>query len=165
MLFRFRDSLNLLPGKLSELAKNLCPDLGTKGSIPYDELKASEVRKTLYYSLGAYSHSFLCSFNALLVDWKCAQVVDMPKAKRSEAPESPPFDKSDNTKRNKRSEGSTEEIGARSIFYLVKKYEYKGSFRSRETFTFRVIGLEFSSIVLRISNRVIGNSEAHTSQV
>ncbi|KAK8990892.1 hypothetical protein V6N11_028848 [Hibiscus sabdariffa] len=42
MLFRFRDSLNLLPGKLSELAKNLCPDLGMKGSIPYDELKASE---------------------------------------------------------------------------------------------------------------------------
>ncbi|KAK8499207.1 hypothetical protein V6N12_076057 [Hibiscus sabdariffa] len=74
MLFRFRDSLNLLPGKLSELAKNLCPDLGTKGSIPYDELKASEVRKTLYYSLGAYSHSFLCSFNALLVDWKCGKV-------------------------------------------------------------------------------------------
>ncbi|KAK8488086.1 hypothetical protein V6N11_019756 [Hibiscus sabdariffa] len=37
-----QDSLNLLPGKLSELAKNLCPDLGTKGSIPYDELKASE---------------------------------------------------------------------------------------------------------------------------
>ncbi|KAK8544888.1 hypothetical protein V6N13_061543 [Hibiscus sabdariffa] len=73
MLFRFRDSLNLLPGKLRELAKNLCPDLGTKGSIPYDELKDSEVRKTLYYSLGAYSHSFLCSFNALLVDWKCGK--------------------------------------------------------------------------------------------
>lgn len=43
MLFRFRDSLNLLPGKLSELAKNLCPDLGTKGSIPYDEVKPSNL--------------------------------------------------------------------------------------------------------------------------
>ncbi|KAG6571739.1 hypothetical protein SDJN03_28467, partial [Cucurbita argyrosperma subsp. sororia] len=32
MLFRFRDSLNLLPGKLSSLGNNLCPDLGPKGS-------------------------------------------------------------------------------------------------------------------------------------
>lgn len=35
-LFRLRDSLNLLPGKLSSLAKNLCPELGLKGEIPYD---------------------------------------------------------------------------------------------------------------------------------
>lgn len=38
MLFRFRDSYNLLPSSLSELAKSLCPDLGTKGSIPYDKV-------------------------------------------------------------------------------------------------------------------------------
>jgi DNA polymerase type B, organellar and viral len=38
MLFCFRDSLNLLPGKLSDLAYNLCPGLGPKGSIPYDEV-------------------------------------------------------------------------------------------------------------------------------
>jgi hypothetical protein len=38
MLFRFRDSYNLLPSKLSELAKSLCPDLGTKGSINYNEV-------------------------------------------------------------------------------------------------------------------------------
>ncbi|KAK8481904.1 hypothetical protein V6N11_014311 [Hibiscus sabdariffa] len=73
MLFRFRDSLNLLPGKLSELAKNLCPDLGTKGSIPYDEVKDLEVRKTLYYSPRSIFPLFFCSFNALLVDWKCAR--------------------------------------------------------------------------------------------
>lgn len=39
MLCRFRDSLNLLPGKLSDLAKNLCPGLGPKGSIPYDKVR------------------------------------------------------------------------------------------------------------------------------
>ncbi|KAL0302572.1 UNVERIFIED_CONTAM: DNA polymerase [Sesamum calycinum] len=38
MLFRFRDSLNLLPGKLSSLANNLCPELGPKGSIEHDKL-------------------------------------------------------------------------------------------------------------------------------
>jgi hypothetical protein len=43
MLFRFRDSLNLLPGKLANLAKNLCPGLGTKGSIPYDEVRLSNL--------------------------------------------------------------------------------------------------------------------------
>jgi len=45
MLFRFVDSLNLLPGKLSTLGKNLCPDLGPKGtiSIPYDELKVEDL--------------------------------------------------------------------------------------------------------------------------
>lgn len=42
-LFRFRDSLNLLPGKLSSLAKNLCPGLGPKGSIPYDEVTLSNL--------------------------------------------------------------------------------------------------------------------------
>lgn len=41
MLFRFRDSLNLLPGKLSSLANNLCPGLGAKGSIPYDDVSVS----------------------------------------------------------------------------------------------------------------------------
>lgn len=43
MLFRFRDSLNLLPGKLSSLAKNLCPCLGPKGSIPYSEVTLSNL--------------------------------------------------------------------------------------------------------------------------
>lgn len=43
MLFRFRDSLNLLPGKLSTLAKNLCPGLGPKGSIPYEEVTLSNL--------------------------------------------------------------------------------------------------------------------------
>ncbi|KAL0307813.1 UNVERIFIED_CONTAM: DNA polymerase [Sesamum angustifolium] len=39
MLFRFRDSLNLLPGKLSSLANNLCPELGPKGSIEHDKVE------------------------------------------------------------------------------------------------------------------------------
>ena len=44
MLFRFRDSLNLLPGKLSSLAKNLCPELGSKGfSVEYDKVTLSNL--------------------------------------------------------------------------------------------------------------------------
>lgn len=35
--------MNLLPGKLGALAKNLCPDLGQKGSIPYDEVRLSNL--------------------------------------------------------------------------------------------------------------------------
>lgn len=37
-LFTFRDSLHLLPGKLDDLAKNLCPELGSKGSISYENV-------------------------------------------------------------------------------------------------------------------------------
>ncbi|KAJ8746889.1 hypothetical protein K2173_010161 (mitochondrion) [Erythroxylum novogranatense] len=43
MIFRIRDSLNLLPGSLKNLAKNLCPGLGTKGSIPYKDVTPSNV--------------------------------------------------------------------------------------------------------------------------
>ena len=49
-LFRFVDSLNLLPGALSNLAMNLCPDLGQKGSIEYEKLNLSNItsmKKTL----------------------------------------------------------------------------------------------------------------------
>lgn len=42
-LFRFRDSLNLLPSSLANLAKNLCPDLGSKGSIPYEDVTLSNL--------------------------------------------------------------------------------------------------------------------------
>ena len=42
-LFCFRDSLNLLPGSLSSLANNLCPGLGPKGSIAYDEVRLSNL--------------------------------------------------------------------------------------------------------------------------
>lgn len=38
MLFRFRDSMHLLPGSLNSLAKSLCPELGVKGSIEYDKV-------------------------------------------------------------------------------------------------------------------------------
>lgn len=43
MLFRFRDSYHLLPSNLSDLAMNLCPGLGQKGSIPYDEITLSNL--------------------------------------------------------------------------------------------------------------------------
>lgn len=43
LLFRFVDSLNLLPGKLQVLANNLCPELGEKGSIPYEEVGLSNL--------------------------------------------------------------------------------------------------------------------------
>ena len=43
MLFRFKDSLNLLPGKLENLANNLCPGLGPKGSIQHKEVTQSNL--------------------------------------------------------------------------------------------------------------------------
>lgn len=43
MLFRLRDSLHLLSGKLEALANNLCPELGSKGSIPYDQVTLSNL--------------------------------------------------------------------------------------------------------------------------
>lgn len=43
LLFCFRDSLNLLPGKLKDLARNLCPELGQKGSIPHEEITLSNL--------------------------------------------------------------------------------------------------------------------------
>lgn len=43
LLFRFRDSLNLLPGKLSSLAANLCPELGEKGCIEHKDVSLSNL--------------------------------------------------------------------------------------------------------------------------
>lgn len=43
MLFHFRDSYNLLLSKLCELAKTLCPNLGTKGSINYSEVTTEKL--------------------------------------------------------------------------------------------------------------------------
>lgn len=36
--FRIRDSNHLIPGRLALLASNLCPELGEKGSIPYEDV-------------------------------------------------------------------------------------------------------------------------------
>jgi DNA polymerase elongation subunit (family B) len=44
MLFRLRDSYHLLSGSLANLAKNLCPDLGSKGSIPHSEVNISNIK-------------------------------------------------------------------------------------------------------------------------
>lgn len=43
IFFRFRDSLNLLPGKLDLLAKNGCPILGSKGSIEHSKVGLSNL--------------------------------------------------------------------------------------------------------------------------
>lgn len=53
LLFTFRDSLHLLPGKLDALAKNLCPELGSKGSISYEDVRL-ETLSTMKDSLLAY---------------------------------------------------------------------------------------------------------------
>ncbi|KAL8146230.1 hypothetical protein AgCh_004102 [Apium graveolens] len=42
LLFTFKDSLNLLPGKLATLARNLCPDLKDKYDINHEQLKTME---------------------------------------------------------------------------------------------------------------------------
>ena len=43
LLFRLRDSLTLFPSSLNNLAKNLCPQLGLKGTIPHDEVQVSNL--------------------------------------------------------------------------------------------------------------------------
>ncbi|GKD24808.1 DNA polymerase-like protein [Tanacetum coccineum] len=45
MLFRFRDSLNLLPSTLQNLAMSLCPDLGTKGSVDHESVNEKSLEK------------------------------------------------------------------------------------------------------------------------
>nr|QVJ98103.1 hypothetical protein [Apium graveolens] len=42
LLFSFKDSLNLLPGKLATLAQSLCPDLGGKYDFDHEQLKTVE---------------------------------------------------------------------------------------------------------------------------
>jgi len=42
LLFSFKDSLNLLPGKLATLAQSLCPDLGAKYDFDHEQLKTVE---------------------------------------------------------------------------------------------------------------------------
>jgi len=44
LLFRLRDSYTLLPSSLDTLAKTLCPQLGSKGSIPYEEVRVSNLK-------------------------------------------------------------------------------------------------------------------------
>jgi len=43
LLFRLRDSYTLLTSSLNNLSKNLCPELGSKGSIPHDEVQVSNL--------------------------------------------------------------------------------------------------------------------------
>ena len=44
MIFRFRDSLTLLPSTLKKLAKTFFPSLGTKGSIAHDDVSLSNLQ-------------------------------------------------------------------------------------------------------------------------
>jgi hypothetical protein len=44
-LYRLRDSYTLLTTKLATLAKTLCPELGSKGSIAHDEVQVSNLKK------------------------------------------------------------------------------------------------------------------------
>lgn len=44
MLFRIRDSYHLLPSSLDSLAKNLCPGLGSKGSIQHEDVTLSKLK-------------------------------------------------------------------------------------------------------------------------
>ncbi|MCH91257.1 DNA polymerase [Trifolium medium] len=43
LVFNLRDSLTLLTSPLNTLAKHLCPQLGSKGSIPYDEISVDNL--------------------------------------------------------------------------------------------------------------------------
>lgn len=45
LLFHLRDSITLLPSNLESLAKNLCPTLGSKGSIDHDSVKVSNLKE------------------------------------------------------------------------------------------------------------------------
>lgn len=44
LLFNIRDSLTLLTSSLSDLAKNLCPELGSKGCIEHEEIQVSNLK-------------------------------------------------------------------------------------------------------------------------
>jgi hypothetical protein len=43
--YRLRDSYTPLTTKLATLAKTLCPELGSKGSIAHDEVQVSNLKK------------------------------------------------------------------------------------------------------------------------
>ena len=44
MLFRFRDSFNLLLGSLDSLSRNLCPELGNKGSVDHESMNVKNLK-------------------------------------------------------------------------------------------------------------------------
>jgi len=53
LVFNLRDSLTRLTSPLHTLAKHLCPQLGSKGSIPYDDIFVDNL-STLIYQLISY---------------------------------------------------------------------------------------------------------------
>lgn len=44
LVFSLRDSYTLLPSSLATLATTLCPQLGSKGSFPHDEVRVSNIK-------------------------------------------------------------------------------------------------------------------------
>lgn len=53
LVFNFRDSLTLLTSPLNTLAKHLCPQLGSKGSIDHENISVDNI-STLKYQLISY---------------------------------------------------------------------------------------------------------------
>jgi hypothetical protein len=45
LLFRFRDSMALLPGSLASLGQSLCPELGSKGSIDHSNVTLANIER------------------------------------------------------------------------------------------------------------------------
>ncbi|KAK6120363.1 hypothetical protein DH2020_045843 [Rehmannia glutinosa] len=51
LLFNIRDSYTLLPGKLNDLANNLCPSLGVKGNIDHESVTVENLSDQKYLLL------------------------------------------------------------------------------------------------------------------
>lgn len=78
MLFRVRDSLNLLPASLDALSKNLCPELGGKGNIDHDNMSITNIESQKKILLDYMKQDILLLGGVMLkaqeIYWKLFQV-------------------------------------------------------------------------------------------
>ena len=78
MLFRVRDSLNLLPASLDALSKNLCPELGVKGNIDHNNLSMTNMESQKKILLDYMKQDILLLGGVMLkaqeIYWKLFQV-------------------------------------------------------------------------------------------
>lgn len=78
MLFRVRDSLNLLPASLDALSKNLCPELGGKGKIDHNNLSMINLESQKKILLDYMKQDILLLGGVMLkaqeIYWKLFQV-------------------------------------------------------------------------------------------
>lgn len=78
MLFRVRDSLNLLPASLDALSKNLCPKLGVKGNIDHNNLSMTNIESQKKILLDYMKRDFLLLGGVMLkaqeIYWKLFRV-------------------------------------------------------------------------------------------